>query len=149
VVTCIHKSRYSEALPILYASNTFDFRSLDTLWQFPTTILPQRLDMIRSINVRFSFRPGEKQERDEIAWRRACKALEGMRGLKRLWVILDDKREGNREKWWILQPLVGVRMEGEFVVRVTWEENVWEHAWRIGEWEGRCEVPFTLVRDMV
>lgn len=43
---------YSEAIPVLYSTNRFDFADFDLLLRFSTTILPSRLAQIAGIRVR-------------------------------------------------------------------------------------------------
>ncbi|KAF2203685.1 hypothetical protein GQ43DRAFT_438610, partial [Delitschia confertaspora ATCC 74209] len=133
---------YTEAIHTLYTSNTFDFRSLTTLTQFPSTILPHRFTSIRSLNVRFAFRSGVEQVNDEHNWASACLCLKQMTGLRRLLLVLEDTRDVKGDKW-ILQPIMDhdVKVNGEFVVRVSWSENRWEK-------EMGARLPFKLIRDV-
>jgi hypothetical protein len=50
-----HFKRYTEAVPILYTRNIFDFDSLESLIAFSCTILPKRLDSIRHLRFDLHF----------------------------------------------------------------------------------------------
>ena len=41
--------RYSEAIEILYKENTFDFDSLDDVLKLSLTLLPERMQLIKSV----------------------------------------------------------------------------------------------------
>lgn len=49
------ESSYCEAIGILYSSNTFAFPHLGALFTFKSTILPQRQDAIRYIQVHYLY----------------------------------------------------------------------------------------------
>lgn len=46
---------YSEAIEILYATNTFDFDSLNGVLQLSRTILPNRMKLVKSVQWRYKW----------------------------------------------------------------------------------------------
>ena len=41
--------RYSEAIEILYKENTFDFDSLNDVLKLSTTLIPERMHLIKQV----------------------------------------------------------------------------------------------------
>ncbi|KAF2002458.1 hypothetical protein P154DRAFT_520931 [Amniculicola lignicola CBS 123094] len=88
---------YTEAVHVLYTQNTFSFQNAKTLVQFASTILPERLNSIRSLYIRFTFHPPPKRNEDVDFYRKACTILRGMQGLRKLLIVLPgEKLEGTR-----------------------------------------------------
>ncbi|KAI9800270.1 MAG: hypothetical protein M1833_003384 [Piccolia ochrophora] len=133
LMTCRQvQSSYSEAITILYAHTTFDLAGLDSLLFLSSTILPQRLNTIRSIDLFWDFRyldsPYSDTARpfdfphDVATWERAWRVLAGMEGLRELKVMLVDNDwtldRVTEEK--IFQPLRAVTQPTVFEVDVRW-----------------------------
>ncbi|KAF2811796.1 uncharacterized protein BDZ99DRAFT_519043 [Mytilinidion resinicola] len=150
---------YTEAAPLLYKTNTFDFRNLDVLLAFPTTILPDRFQLIRSLTLQFTFmlarahRPFQarsahgKAQKDLEDWQKACALLAKMKNLRDVAVLLGDRREQQPGEDWkraALEALGKVRVDGRFVARLTWVETEWEK-----EAVGQGALPFEIRRDFI
>jgi len=151
---------YTEAAPILYERNLFDFRSVDQLIQFPKSLLPQRLKSIRSVELHWTFSDAPYAPWDRKTWIEACDALAAMTGLRDLKIELrddqspftgllnftrDDVEQGGFEKVqprsWALQVLSdrGINVDGTFEVRVAWPAEERENL-------GEKELPFRITR---
>ncbi|KAF2491387.1 hypothetical protein BU16DRAFT_565091 [Lophium mytilinum] len=156
VKTC--RQIYTEAVPLLYKSNTFDFRNLDVLLDFPKTILPHRFQLIRNLTLQFIFmlarahRPYQvssaqaKARKDLEDWQKACAVLAQLKNLRDVAVLLGDRREQQGDGWKrvVLEALGQVRVNGRFVVRLTWRETEWEK-----EVAEQGALPFEIGRDFI
>ncbi|KAF2002552.1 hypothetical protein P154DRAFT_574128 [Amniculicola lignicola CBS 123094] len=145
---------YSEAIPILYKTNTFSFNDLDSLRHFTATILPVRLSLIRSITLEWCMtwpiydviaqtlllsNPALYPPNDEATWEESWRIIATMPGLQKLRVRL-FYFEGFRNslaEMAILAPLMEVKTPSDFVVTVNWLGEDVEGA------------PFVLVRPEV
>ena len=140
---------YTEALPALYQTNTFDLKSLDTLLTLPRTTI--HVNLIRSLRISWNFcvdplqPPTDANQRngrhvlfsqamppfDLDTWLRACKFLSTMEGLQDLVFTIDgagwvaQKPESASQ---LLLPLTGIKVGRRFEVHVPWEPNEWEDA---------------------
>ncbi|KAL3458737.1 hypothetical protein BJX64DRAFT_291888 [Aspergillus heterothallicus] len=115
VLTC--RRIYSEAIPILYARNAFKFSNLAAITSFTSTVLPHRLNCIRSLHLEWFFRdydtsiPGE----DGICYEGVCEKPFDSRW-DALWDVLARMRG--------LRVLV-VRLHGDFWDEVgAWDELI-------------------------
>lgn len=138
---------YTEAVPIMYSTNRFDFRNLGTLIQFETTVLPQRFNAIRSLTLQWVFMRGLStlpshafQVADDEKWEKTCSCIARMKGLRNVLILLGDCRPSHSDKW-LLEPLRVVKVNGPFVIRVNWPENPWERNLEVED------VPFEIRRD--
>jgi hypothetical protein len=78
---------YTEAMPVLYESNVFDFKHLDTLLYLNRTVLSQRLRQIRVLNLSWHLRHGVTEydpPNDFTSWRETCLVLATFTGLQDL-----------------------------------------------------------------
>ncbi|KAF7862752.1 hypothetical protein EAF04_007624 [Stromatinia cepivora] len=79
---------YSEAIPLLYSTNTFDFDSMESLISFSNEILPRRFDSITSIALSFSFDTSslfnESSCNNVPRWERTWMIIGSMKSLKSL-----------------------------------------------------------------
>jgi hypothetical protein len=90
---------YTEAMSIMYATNTFSFIHLPTVLSFPPTILPARLDSIRRIEFKWHFvwpfyqktrvptylhNPITPVGHDEQTWEEVWRLQRGMAGLREI-----------------------------------------------------------------
>ncbi|OCK75444.1 hypothetical protein K432DRAFT_446699 [Lepidopterella palustris CBS 459.81] len=145
---------YIEAAPILYAANTFDFRNLETLVQFESTLLPHRFNMIRNLTIQWVFRRGigqlnplpgagplfESEQEMIEQWEMVCACLTRMTGLRNLVVLLQGPLVDSKAGW-LLEPLREVVVNGRFIVLANGPETELDMR---GVGEGR--VPFELRR---
>lgn len=133
------KHRYSEATPILYSSNTFDFRSLAVFTQFPTTILPQRFKNIRSLQIRFSFLELDHITLEEY-WGQNLDLFLKMKGLRQLVLTIEDVLFDREKVDYILKELERARTSGKLMVRIRWYDyqervekeivkDIWTYLW--------------------
>ncbi|KAL3488212.1 hypothetical protein BJX62DRAFT_240247 [Aspergillus germanicus] len=90
---------YSETIPILYQSNTLAFNNPLRILDLPRSLLPSRLQTIRSIQVEKTLHEpprdgddiGKRLEREALdLWRKACAVLAEMSGLQKLLVYFSS-----------------------------------------------------------
>ncbi|KAF2121267.1 hypothetical protein BDV96DRAFT_640663 [Lophiotrema nucula] len=130
---------YSEAVHVLYTSNTFYFLSASTFKQFQSTLLPHRFASIRSFHLVLQCRYGVSERADKKRWHKSLEVLQNLKSLRRLVVIImANCEEEYREK--LLSRLSQIKVNGTFVVKVGWETEEWERDME-GKW------PFKLIRD--
>lgn len=131
LLTC--RQIYTEGVGLLYSGHTFSFAETRYLSVFATTILRQRLNMIRKLHLerplpfrRISTRTEESDcSREEAEqWRSCCKIVNGMEGLQDLCIDVFnlEKRELQTPEMErdALQPLMMIRAVKVYVVRVSW-----------------------------
>lgn len=118
-------SSYSEAIEILYTTNTFSFFQPETLILFPSTLLPTRVPLIRHLAFHYYFRLRDIPHN----WKRCCTLLRTLPCLQTLTITLSYYHvqwQLDLESEDILSPLVDVSVKGEFVVYIDWLERVRE-----------------------
>lgn len=114
-------SSYSEAIETLYITNTFCFSDSATLIEFPRTLLPTRVPLLRHLVLHFDFRNQKLG-----TWLQTCALLRTFPCLQTLTItfLLPEVRSYiDWENESIFSPLVGVSVKGEFVVYVDWLET--------------------------
>jgi hypothetical protein len=137
---------YTEALPVLYQSNTFDLKSLDGLLTLPRQTL--HVDLIRSLRLSWTFRADPLSPPQNInqqvnrpvpsteanppydlhTWIQACLFIASMPGLQEVvitidgdsWVAIDPERSAR-----LLIPLASIKVDRRFEVHVPWDHNTW------------------------
>ncbi|KAF2015560.1 hypothetical protein BU24DRAFT_421861 [Aaosphaeria arxii CBS 175.79] len=120
---------YSEAVHILYATNTFDFLSLRTFVEFPRTILPSRTQSIRTVNLRIAFTTATGPI---TGWSEACATLKLLKRLRRAVFILDGPNVTVNEAEAILGDVHKLNLDTKVLsVSVRWVEQ--------GSWTGISE----------
>ena len=131
--------RYSEAIYVLYAHNTFRFINLSTIISFSSIILPQRLKSIRSLHLHWEIHMGyfklnqtqthrlELLERPvDTRWETVCQILADMSGLRELRVLLLQHpfwyvwREFKRQDE-IFEPMRRIQGLEKYEVEVNWK----------------------------
>ncbi|KAF2840981.1 hypothetical protein M501DRAFT_990913 [Patellaria atrata CBS 101060] len=133
------RQTYHEALPILYKTNTFDFRRTSTLPIFANTLLPQRLTSIRSLYLEFYFDddPFNSSEPGSLAtnppwvqitklkadWAATRSILSRMSGLRNLQIKLSGVFRRKESTAKCLLSLCEVKVQGKFEVTVTWPRS--------------------------
>ncbi|TGO64020.1 hypothetical protein BCON_0009g00290 [Botryotinia convoluta] len=79
---------YSEAISLLYSTNTFNFDSMESFISFSNEILPRRFDSITSVTLDFSFDTSslynESSSNDLPRWERTWMIIGSMKSLKSL-----------------------------------------------------------------
>ncbi|TGO68339.1 hypothetical protein BOTNAR_0026g00260 [Botryotinia narcissicola] len=79
---------YSEAISLLYSTNTFNFDSMESFTSFSNEILPRRFDSITSVTLDFSFDTSslynESSSNDVPRWERTWMIIGSMKSLKSL-----------------------------------------------------------------
>lgn len=144
---------YAEAMPVLYGENTFSMLHLESVIFLADTILPQRLNMVRSVELGWYFPiPFPLYSRkfqamvhpplDIATWERVWWILANMEGLRKLRIDLvgrwlepiaaDEERR-------LLSPAMEVKRPGVWDMRVDWEDAG-------VDWEAQG-APFRVVRD--
>lgn len=120
--------RYSEGVEILYTRNLFDLNHIVTLQHLASTVLPERFNQIRSLQLTWdigtiSFVPE--------AWKTTWSTIAGMKGLKSLHVVLYESgyacdRSPAKENM-VLGPMYEVLQTEEFDVEMPSapHEDVW------------------------
>lgn len=123
---------YTEAIPVLYETNIFDFNHLDSLLYFRHSVLPQRLNQIRTLNLSFHIKEpvsSASPSCDLYTWRRVCDTLASFQGLEELRVHLASRyylQPGKRSKdQWepLLDALRPVKTPSTFIVYLPWSED--------------------------
>jgi hypothetical protein len=88
---------YAESIELLYSSNVFDISSFEGIFFLSTTILPQRMNAIKSLQLFYSIdylwkeigkgRP-ELPPENKALWEANWRIVAGMNSLKRLDVFI-------------------------------------------------------------
>ncbi|KAI9717122.1 MAG: hypothetical protein M1812_004870 [Candelaria pacifica] len=149
---------YSEAINILYSQNTFIFRDLDTVINFPKTVLPQRWHSIRFLRLEWTFRyPFEplytkpsptnnnRPQDDQAKWERACDVISSMDGLQNVILDLNASFRSRTQHpdvipvVTLLRPLSDIKVNGSFIVRVPFPTPEIEEA------TGSGRIPYRIV----
>ncbi|KFY63680.1 hypothetical protein V496_03781 [Pseudogymnoascus sp. VKM F-4515 (FW-2607)] len=102
-------ARYTEAMPYLYASNTFAMRNARTILRIPSLLPPKHLHAIRSVLLTAAIGLGNRHgqpayvlkkaaeanpDRLEVVWAEAWRILAGMQALVELHVVLQPVNGG-------------------------------------------------------
>ncbi|KAJ6188640.1 hypothetical protein N7519_003548 [Penicillium mononematosum] len=124
--------RYSEVVDIIFQKNTFHFEDTYTIIEFSHTLLPQRLGMIRTLQLSFpNLNPG---------WNRCCEILATkLPGLKTLTIRLYDAATNHLDGW--LRPLYQIQQPTVFKVLVT---KPWDPNPQLGELIRLADAPFRI-----
>lgn len=116
---------YAEAIDILYRSLTFAMANLTTMILFSLTVLPQRLNAVRRLQLTYTLRNSRhwREILDFSEWRKACGILSRMSALEELGVDINDAFSGRVplspiEE--ILGPLTALTAIKDYVVRTNW-----------------------------
>lgn len=114
-------TRYSEAIYILYSTNTFDFRSINTFAQFPSTVLPKRLNNIRTLHLR--VKPINSHiDNPFIAASHALKAWRALKqfgGLTCVVLLVEGNRKDAEKILAMMDSVTGPR---NYPVKAKWTE---------------------------
>lgn len=126
VLTC--RRLYSESISILYSHNTFDFDQRESLYSLSITILPDRFNMIRSIQLHHLTNPANLNLPDVwVLWEQIWRIIADMQGLRELRIsfaarnfgrLADMREDGLEQK--VLAPLRAVTKPKIFTVEVPW-----------------------------
>lgn len=127
---------YTEAMPVLYGDNTFSMLHLESVMSLADTILPQRLNTIRSVELGWyfyipyplytcKFQPMDYPPNDIATWERVWSILANMEGLvtlridlKARWMeplTVDEERQ-------LLAPAMVVRTPRAWEMRLDWKD---------------------------
>lgn len=90
---------YTEAIPFLYTSNTFDFKDPQSLQSFLPLILPKRLEAIRSVRFYYVMHH-RRRECVEQGYKQPWQMLLRMTGLRHLRVKLCTPKFPESAKFW-------------------------------------------------
>ena len=168
LLTC--RQVYTEAVPIMYRSNTFIVRQSAALSNLERTILPQRFQAIRTLELSTRIPASERSDPyyldfttwlfdDPSRWEGACRTLARMDGLRNLTVQLSQESLSSRDYHRQQQdqeralrmvayiaPLANVPPKKFFEVKVEWPIGV-EFLGALREVTGRevSELPFELL----
>ncbi|KAF2165408.1 hypothetical protein M409DRAFT_55808 [Zasmidium cellare ATCC 36951] len=87
---------YTEAIDVLYQTNTFDFNRLEGIMRLPQVLLPDRLQRIRSVHLSTAFqfprvygipqRPQTRLPDNVLEWSAAAEILGSLTALDELWI---------------------------------------------------------------
>lgn len=128
---------YTEAVSVLYEGNIFDIDHLDTLFYLRRSVLPRRMNQIRSLNFVWYFRTRPDTAAppfDLNTWNEACEVVAGLSGLQDLRVHLDGhggiQAGANWKHEWgpVLDPLMRIKPARKFDVFLPWSEEDCEEA---------------------
>jgi len=148
---------YTEAISLVYSSNTFLLSHPRSLLSFSATTLTNRFTSISSLCIHYS--PGLQHglsfgptSHDLLLWRRASHLLSSMKGLKHLTIVLSDRSlYGNPGLWDNLEELLGelkrVRQGNlrNFKLVLQQKDEVEGLEKRIEDAGGGGELPFKLL----
>ncbi|CAF9927985.1 MAG: hypothetical protein ALECFALPRED_003921 [Alectoria fallacina] len=126
---------YTEAISTLYSHNTFEFRDLYSLICFPSTILPTRMNQIRSLKLDCIVGAGHRNfgrtdvtPQNDVPWKMVWKIIAGMTELRDLRVDLamlrDSPSLSAEQEIQLLAPLMAVRQAKGFVVNLRWSAQL-------------------------
>lgn len=116
---------------LLYEGNVFSFNHADAIVYMSQTVLPSRLNRIRTVELVYNFPPRYYRKRrdhpgyDVDTWEETCRVLASMTGLEELQMHLDWPRFYFYVPEVILPlfaPLHQIRQTRVFKVHVPWEE---------------------------
>lgn len=119
-------SRYIEATPVLYSTNTFEFQDLDTFLGFTSHISPSAWNITRTIHLRVIDGFMLPAICGTLKWQRVATVLATMQGLQQLLLHLDHWSYKTHppiaeQETKILSPLMDVKRVKRFVVNVGWK----------------------------
>lgn len=119
---------YTDAIPILYGGNVFDINHVDTFLYLKRSVLPQRLNQIRRVNLTWEFKYYTgfgKVPYNLETWREVCEVLAGFGALQEVTVHLSgDVFFAGRLMWKpLLDPLERVNAKRRFYVFLPWGEK--------------------------
>ena len=124
--TCVS---YIEAIDILYSCQIFDFQDMNTLFWFPSTILPKRLDAIRSLRLTVDrYTPKQLyagySELNLYHPTHPWQIIANLPQLKDLVITFNTPQETftEQKKLVLLHPLMDIRQPENFELRVPWSE---------------------------
>ena len=113
---------YSEAIDELYHQPVFEFKDPATLLAFRATILPQRLNAIKAVNLTWALKADTfLSESGMKPWWQCCEVLSNMRGLRQLNVVLYDSGASSDIVKGYIQHLRTIRHVDKFIVGLAWE----------------------------
>lgn len=115
--------RYSETINLIYQRNVFSFDHADSIISLSKTILPNRLDQIRSIRFtyHFPYNPYGYVGDLYVDWRgycSACEILATMSHLEELVIHLHPENLGPNAAAFIVRPLVQIKQAKSFIVHM-------------------------------
>ncbi|KAL2831039.1 hypothetical protein BJY01DRAFT_226792 [Aspergillus pseudoustus] len=119
VLTC--RRIYSEAIDILYSRNTFVFRNLTAITSFLSNVLPQRLNCIRALRLKWLFRDYEVDIPDGTG---ASYSAVVKKPFDRRWdalreILLSTRMSGLRK--------LHITLQGDFLRgHGAWDEQIFE-----------------------
>lgn len=136
---------YQETIPILYETNIFDINHVDTLAYLRRSVLPRRLDQIRTLNFTCYFKSWSDHTPpyDLDTWIATCDSLARMAGLEELTLHMTGYEglsvAGRRNAWHArLQPLMKLKIAKRFEIFLSETES------RILQMDGEVACPFKL-----
>lgn len=142
---------YTETIGILYSRNTFDVNGPETMISLSQTLLPDRLNAIRSLQLTWAFfhpshtvYDGDKilLTGDEALWKVCWVVVGGMKRVSdiRIWLSMSPAVEAARQpEEDLLKPLEGIGQKKRFEVQVSWKLLE-------SEVRPQREYPFRLIR---
>ena len=137
-------SSYTAAVRLLYSSNTFIFNDPQTFVFFPTTILADRFETIRSLELTVTTSYLITQVHQiPLQWTKVAGLFERMTSLQYLLIYV---LESNEQLYPIASerlflPLMQIRHVKRFLVMAGWD-TFDKTLWESGEWKNR---PFEVV----
>jgi hypothetical protein len=148
---------YTETISILYEDNIFDINHLDTLVYLQQSVLPQRLNQIRVLNLTWDFKwptAISPAPYDLATWREACNTLASFASLQELMVYLTGENDLTPGTYWkdrwgpVLEALTRTKAAKKFNVFLPWSEDECAEAAKEGGYPfklvSKVEVPLPL-----
>lgn len=133
---------YTETIPILYRDNIFDLNHVDTLLYLRQSVLPQRLNQIRFLNLIWDFRydaSAAPAPYGIATWLEVCDVLASFAGLQELTMHLSGSNFASyvrKDGFWktLLEALRIVKVAKRFDVTVPWSKNECEEVAKEGDY---------------
>ncbi|PQE33540.1 ankyrin repeat protein [Rutstroemia sp. NJR-2017a WRK4] len=155
---------YTEAIPILYSTNTFDFDSMETVLSFSNLIPSHRFDTIQAISLNFQFRTSnqynESSSNNTPRWERTWMVIGSMKSLQELSAVIVWPRimPSWQHELRLLEPLrmvTGLKMFDVQLVELTQEAKgfdpkvKYKHLGKVvggDDVESEEQLPFRIIR---
>ncbi|CDM35310.1 hypothetical protein DTO013E5_6739 [Penicillium roqueforti] len=135
---------YSEVIDMIFQKNTFLFNHTDTIIDFSRTLLPQRLSMIRTLQLSFPDPGG-------LSWNKCCQILATkLPGLKKLTIHLYPHVTNRLDDWLI--PLHQIRQPTVFevlLIKPWYLDPQWEKSTGLVDAPFRFEITYVERRSLL
>ncbi|PGH27352.1 hypothetical protein AJ80_01064 [Polytolypa hystricis UAMH7299] len=154
LLTC--RRVYSEAIDLLYSHTHFNFNDYDTIVWFGSTVLPQRLNLVRFLSVQWDcicfWLPNLRvpPPYDRYTWFKVWDLIASMQGLRELRVkVWNGPRMNRQTEIDVFSPLRELKHLKVFEVELSWKlarENEDDEDENDGEDDPHVDAPYKVSR---